>query len=76
LIAYIHQNPQRHGFIKDYRDWPYSSYKALCSRGATQLARGEALAWFGNVEGFINFHDGVSSFRGIKSLVEDDIFEG
>ncbi len=31
LITYIHQNPQLHGFVDDYRDWPYSSYQALCS---------------------------------------------
>jgi putative transposase len=32
LIAYIHQNPQHHGFVKDFRDWPYSSYPSLQSR--------------------------------------------
>jgi len=26
VIAYIHQNPQKHGFVKDFRDWKYSSY--------------------------------------------------
>jgi putative transposase len=26
LIAYIHQNPQHHGFVSDFREWPYSSY--------------------------------------------------
>jgi REP element-mobilizing transposase RayT len=26
LVAYIHQNPQRHGLIDDFRTWPYSSY--------------------------------------------------
>ena len=25
LIAYIHQNPQHHGFVNDFRDYPYSS---------------------------------------------------
>ena len=23
LVAYIHRNPQRHGFVDDFRDWPY-----------------------------------------------------
>jgi REP element-mobilizing transposase RayT len=32
LIRYIHQNPQHHGFVKDFRDWPYSSYHALHAR--------------------------------------------
>jgi hypothetical protein len=26
VIAYIHQNPEKHGFVKDFRDWKYSSY--------------------------------------------------
>jgi putative transposase len=26
LIRYIHQNPQHHGFVKDFRDWPFSSF--------------------------------------------------
>ena len=24
LVTYIHQNPQKHGLIDDYRDYPYS----------------------------------------------------
>ena len=26
LVLYIHQNPQKHEFVKDFREWPYSSY--------------------------------------------------
>jgi len=74
LIAYIHQNPQRHGFVDDYRDWPYSSYRALCGRGTTRLARDEALSWFGGVKGFLDFHDSVSDFQAIEVLVGGDFF--
>lgn len=28
LITYIHQNPQTHGIVSDFRIWPYSSYHA------------------------------------------------
>jgi REP element-mobilizing transposase RayT len=31
LIVYIHQNPQKHNFMKDFRDWNYSSYHKLIS---------------------------------------------
>ena len=31
LIYYIHFNPQRHGFVKDFRDWKFSSYHSLLS---------------------------------------------
>ena len=26
VITYIHQNPQRHGLVSDYREWPFSSF--------------------------------------------------
>jgi hypothetical protein len=28
LISYIHQNPQNHGIVSDYKYWPYSSFYA------------------------------------------------
>jgi len=28
LISYIHQNPQAHGIVSNFRIWPYSSYQA------------------------------------------------
>jgi hypothetical protein len=31
LIVYIHQNPQKHLFKWDFRDWNYSSYHKLIS---------------------------------------------
>ena len=27
LIIYIHQNPQKHGIVSDFRIWPFSSYQ-------------------------------------------------
>jgi len=47
LVVYIHHNPQTHGLIADFRDWPYSSYHALRSTQPTHLRRDEVLAWFG-----------------------------
>ena len=43
LIAYIHQNPQKHGFVGDFRDWPFSSYHTLLSTKPTRLQREEVL---------------------------------
>ena len=28
LIVYIHQNPQKHKFVADFREWNYSSYRS------------------------------------------------
>jgi len=56
LITYIHQNPHKHGFVNDFRDWPYSSYHALLSTEKTRLQREDVLGWFGGVDHFQEVH--------------------
>jgi len=56
LVVYIHQNPQKHGFVDDYRDWPYSSYHALAGSGPTRLDRATLLDWLGGPPGFQMAH--------------------
>jgi hypothetical protein len=29
LVRYIHFNPQKHGFVGDFREYPYSSWRAF-----------------------------------------------
>ena len=72
LIAYIHQNPQKHGFVKDFRDWPYSSYQPLSSTRATHLRRDEVLAWFDGVEQFEDFHREKAKETQIANLIQED----
>lgn len=57
VINYIHQNPVKHGFIKDYKDWKYSSYNSILSEKPTLLCRNEVISWFGSISDFKNFHD-------------------
>ena len=52
VVTYIHQNPQKHGFVDDFRTWTYSSYRALISTEPTRLRRDDVLAWFGGRKGF------------------------
>ncbi|MCJ7533292.1 MAG: transposase [Anaerolineales bacterium] len=73
LIAYIHQNPQKHGFVKDFRDWPYSSYQPLSSTRPTHLRRDEVLAWFDGVEQFVDFHQEKAKETQIAVLIQEDI---
>jgi hypothetical protein len=47
LVPYIHRNPQTHGLIADFREWPFSSYHVLCSTRPTYLRRDHVLAWCG-----------------------------
>ncbi|MCS6847474.1 MAG: hypothetical protein RMN52_07150 [Anaerolineae bacterium] len=74
LIFYIHFNPQKHGFVEDFRTWPWSSYNALCSSTPTKLNRDTVLAWFGGVQRFRSFHQGAVDERSIAPLIADDWF--
>ncbi len=56
LVTYLHRNPQKHGFVKDFRDWPYSSYHALLSDKPTYVKRVEVLDWFGDARTLVEFH--------------------
>ena len=56
LVVYIHQNPQRHGLVADFRLWRYSSYDALRSEKQTRLKRDDVLAWFTNRQIFEDVH--------------------
>ncbi|MBL7828713.1 MAG: hypothetical protein JNJ57_18910 [Saprospiraceae bacterium] len=57
LVFYIHANPQRHGFVLDFRNYPHSSYRAYQSLKDTSLKREELIQKFGNLEAFSNYHN-------------------
>jgi putative transposase len=72
LVTYIHQNPQKHGFVSDFRTWPYSSYQALLSTKPTHLQRDDVLTWFQGVDHFEDVHRYEVDERKIAPLVPDD----
>ena len=72
LITYIHQNPQKHGFVKDFRDWKWSSYHSLTTNKSTRLQRNDVINWFGGLPRFIEAHDVAISFGDVASLVPED----
>jgi putative transposase len=57
LIYYIHANPQKHGFIDDFSDYPHSSYQSFLNAGKTSLMRDAVLDWFGGKDWFIKYHE-------------------
>ena len=59
LIIYIHQNPQKHNFVKDFCDWNYSSYHDLIFEPQTRLQRDKVLEMFGGRENFIRLHQEI-----------------
>ena len=74
LVAYIHRNPQKHGFVADFRDWPYSSYHALLSDKPTHVKRVEVLEWFGDAPALAEFHwRDVSEGEIAPVLLEEEI---
>ena len=56
IIHYIHYNPVHHNFVKDLRDWRYSSFEAYFSDKPTRLAKDEVIRRFGSKEEFWRFH--------------------
>ena len=72
LIYYTHFNPQKHCFLSDFREWPYSSYHTFLLSKPTLLKRDEVLAWFGDKNWFKNFHEQPPEFRNLIDVVGDD----
>jgi putative transposase len=75
LVIYIHRNPQKHGFVADFRDWPYSSYHALASARPTRLRRDAVLAWFGDRAAFIAAHERDRHDSEARDQIGDDDFD-
>jgi hypothetical protein len=73
LIYYIHFNPQKHGFVKDFRAYPHSSYHSHLSQALTRLRRNEVWDWFGNRDEFEKFHIGNPGLDNLdKFIIEFD----
>ncbi len=56
LVLYIHLNPQKHGFTRDFRSYPFSSYHSLISGESTFVAKEEVAKLFGGMDRLIEAH--------------------
>lgn len=72
VIAYIHQNPQKHGFVKDFRDWKYSSYGLPLSQKPTNMQQASVLEWFGGRDQYLGLHSQWMTESQSEWFVEDD----
>lgn len=72
VIAYIHQNPQKHGFVKDFRDWKYSSYGIILTEKTTLINRNEVMKWFGTKEDYLSLHNQWMTDAQSKWFAGDD----
>lgn len=69
LTTYIHHNPVHHGFVDNYKDYPWSSYNSVLSSDIGILRREKVLEWFGNKDNFIRFHNNEIDFSNIAHLI-------
>ncbi len=69
LIYYIHTNPQLHEFVKDFREWEFTSWHAIINDKDTFLAKEKVLEWFGSKQHFIDAHLGKMKQDNILHLL-------
>ena len=69
IICYCHSNPQNHGFVKDFKDWHYTSYHSILENNKPFLASNKVLDWFGGRENFIKEHEGRFNDERLKSII-------
>jgi hypothetical protein len=72
LVFYIHYNPEKDGFIEDFKQYDYSSYSQLLKRGRSKLPRKELFKMFGGIDGFKNYHDVMKEQYKYLSLDSDN----
>lgn len=73
LIHYIHFNPQKHGFVDDFRQYPFSSYQAIISGKPTNISKDEVLTWFQGKDNFEQLHNVLCDEADICHLVPEDL---
>lgn len=73
VIAYVHQNPQKHGFVKDFREWKYSSYGIMLTEKPAIVKREEVMKWFGTREDYLSLHNQWVTDAAAKWLVGMDL---
>jgi putative transposase len=72
LVRYIHHNPCKHGFVEDFRDWPYSSYHNLLVDEPAQLDMEKLIDQFGGLKQFRKYHSATSQGKRISGLTGND----
>jgi putative transposase len=72
LIRYIHRNPQKHGWVESYRDWPFSSYHTLLSNEPSLLAQAKVLNWFSGRHRYKLYHSRDERSKQIPEMAGND----
>jgi REP element-mobilizing transposase RayT len=72
VIAYIHLNPYKHGFTKEYIKYIYSSYHLLLQGKSKILETDIVMNLFGGNLAFINFHKSFSETINFEPTISFD----
>jgi len=62
-VVYIHRNPQEHGIVDDFKDYPWSSYSKILEDRLTKLKKREVLDYFADKENYIYAHSKVTAIN-------------
>jgi putative transposase len=68
LMVYVHQNPQKHKFETDFRNWNFSSYHELIGNSPTRLQRNGVMQLFGSRADFIRIHQEIQPLEGLEDV--------
>jgi putative transposase len=60
MVYYIHFNPQKHGFVADFRVYRHTSFHTFMSDADTRIPRDTVFDWFGGKQGFLDYHNTVA----------------
>ena len=72
VVAYIHQNPQKHGLVSDFREWKFSSYGAIMTILPTHIKREDVIRLFGGMELYCVVHQEHIAAEQTRDFMDDD----
>lgn len=61
-MVYVHANAFKHGLVKDFASYAWSSWHSIISSQPTSLARKEVIEWFGSLELCIKAHNELAIY--------------
>jgi REP element-mobilizing transposase RayT len=72
-MLYIHSNPLHHKIVRNFMNYPYSSYKSILSEKETKLCRAEVLNLFNGRDNFIKLHqEKMEQFDSERFFIENE----
>ncbi len=69
MIHYCHNNPVKHEFVKDMRDWEFSSYHSLLNGEGKIVAREKVMTLFGGIEAFKKAHSAKTDDKSVDNYI-------